>query len=129
MLGSIMVASPEALVIDDDMCGAILRTVRGVEVSEEALDLDSIERVVSGEGHYLGEAQTLKRMKTEYVYPDLGDRRSVSDWIDAGAVNLWERARTRVDDILREAEPAHLSRAADARIRGAFDIRLATEET
>jgi len=37
MLGSIMVASPEAMVIDDDMCGAILRSVRGIEVSSDAL--------------------------------------------------------------------------------------------
>ena len=42
MLGSIMVASPEAMVIDDDMCGAILRSVRGIEVSDETLDLDAI---------------------------------------------------------------------------------------
>ena len=34
MLGSIMVASPEALAIDDEMCGAILRSVRGIEVRE-----------------------------------------------------------------------------------------------
>ena len=129
MLGSIMVASPEALVIDDDMCGAILRTVRGIEVSDELLDLDSIERVVSGDGHYLGEAQTLALMKTEYVYPDLGDRQSVNDWIDAGAHDIWTRARARVDSILRDTRSDHLSRAADARIRAAFDIRLPLEDT
>jgi trimethylamine--corrinoid protein Co-methyltransferase len=31
MLGSIMVASPEAMIIDNDMCGAILRSIRGIE--------------------------------------------------------------------------------------------------
>jgi len=41
MLGSITVASCEALVIDDDMCGAILRSVRGVEVRDELIDLES----------------------------------------------------------------------------------------
>ena len=50
MLGSIMVASPEILVIDADMCGAILRSVRGVEVDPSYLDLAVIEDVVSGEG-------------------------------------------------------------------------------
>ena len=69
MLGSITVASCEALVIDDDMCGAILRSVRGVEVRDELIDLEMIERVATGEGHYLGEAQTLARMRTEYAYP------------------------------------------------------------
>jgi trimethylamine--corrinoid protein Co-methyltransferase len=124
MLGSIMVASPEALVIDDDMCGAILRTVRGIEVDDGLLDLDSIERVVTGEGHYLGEAQTLALMKTEYVYPGLGNRQSVNDWIDAGSQTIWQRARQRVDEIICAAPPTHLPARAEAAIRAAFDIRL-----
>lgn len=123
MLGSIMVASPEAMVIDDDMCGAILRSVRGVEVSEDALNLDTIERVVTGEGHYLGQPQTLARMKSDYVYPNLADRRSVSDWQAAGSPSIWDRARTRVRDILADP-PAHLPPAAEARIRDAFPIHL-----
>jgi len=49
MLGSIMVASPEALVVDDEMCGAILRSVRGVDVRPELLDLEAVERVVTGD--------------------------------------------------------------------------------
>jgi len=124
MLGSIMVASPEALVIDNDMCGAILRTVRGIEVSDDMLDLESIERVVSGEGHYLGEAQTLELMKTEYVYPDLGDRQSVPDWIDSGSLSIWDRAQRQVQNILQNHQPTHLPGKADREIRDAFDIRL-----
>ena len=128
MLGSIMVASPEALVIDDEMCGAILRSVRGVEVSDDLIDVDAIERVVSGEGHYLSEPQTLALMKSEYVYPRLSDRRSVSDWIDAGRRTIWDRARDRVAEILAGAPPDHLSAAADRAIRDRFPIRLAVEE-
>ncbi|MEM7430003.1 MAG: trimethylamine methyltransferase family protein [Pseudomonadota bacterium] len=124
MLGSIMVAAPEMLVIDDDMCGAILRSVRGIEVEPDALDLEMIERVVTGEGHYLGEAQTLARMKTEYVYPKLADRQSVSDWVDDGEQSIWERAEARVKDILEGDAPGHLSRAAEEKIRSALPIRL-----
>lgn len=124
MLGSIMVASLEALLIDNDMCGAILRTVRGVEVSDELLDLDAIERVVKGEGHYLGESQTLSLMRTEYVYPQLGDRQSVSDWLDAGGLSIWERAQRSVNTILDEPPPAHLAKSADELIRHHFPIHL-----
>ncbi len=123
MLGSIMVASPEAMVIDDDMCGAILRGVRGIEVSPGLLDLDAMERVVTGEGHYLGEAQTLQLMKTEFVYPTLADRRSVAEWVDAGRPPLWDQARKRVADILAQA-PAHLPKVAEEQIRARFPIRL-----
>lgn len=124
MLGSIMVASPEALVIDDDMCGAILRSVQGIEVSDDALDVEMIQRVVDGEGHYLGEEATLQRMKTDYVYPRLADRQGVEDWINAGRLTIWDRAEERVAEILSREEPSHLSRAAEEKIRRALPIRL-----
>ena len=124
MLGSITVASCEALVIDDDMCGAILRSVRGVEVRDELIDLDMIERVATGEGHYLGEAQTLARMRCEYVYPQLGDRRGVGEWIEAGRTSIWNRARDRVAEILAMEPPNHLTPATDRAIRERFPIRL-----
>ena len=124
MLGSIMVASPEALVLDDDMCGAILRSVTGIEVSDETLDLAMVERVVTGEGHYLGEAATLARMKTEYVYPGLANRQSVSAWLDAGGATAVERAHERVTDLLRAEPPRHLHRDVESSIRAALPIHL-----
>jgi trimethylamine---corrinoid protein Co-methyltransferase len=124
MLGSIMVASPEALAIDDEMCGAILRSVRGIEVNAELLDLEAMERVVTGEGHYLGEAQTLGLMKTEYVYPALADRLSVDEWIEQGSQSIWDKACERVTEILNSDHPDHISRAADQMIRDRFPIRL-----
>jgi len=124
MLGSIMVASPESLLIDDDMCGAILRTVRGIEVGDDALDLENIERVVSGEGHYLGEQQTLQLMKSEYVYPDLGDRQSVDDWVEAGREEIWQRAQDRVHKILEQPLATHLAIEKERIIRDNFNILL-----
>ncbi|MDE0657490.1 MAG: trimethylamine methyltransferase family protein, partial [Acidimicrobiaceae bacterium] len=122
MLGSIMVASPEALVIDDEMCGAILRSVRGIDVTADALDLAMVEAVVTGDGHYLGHPQTLDLMRTEYVYPTIGDRASVADWEIAGRPAIWDRARQRVSDILSAGRPDHLPAGAEESIRSAFDI-------
>ena len=124
MLGSIMVASPESLVIDSDMCGAILRSVRGVEVEPAYLDLASIENVVSGEGHYLGEPQTLELMRSEYVYPELGDRRTVDEWVTAGKPSLWDRAGERVAEIMAAGRPEHLDVDNEADIRATFPIHL-----
>ncbi|MEM9626180.1 MAG: trimethylamine methyltransferase family protein [Pseudomonadota bacterium] len=126
MLGSIMAASPEALVIDDDMCGAILRSVRGIDMPEGAIDLDVIEAVAAGPGHYLGEAQTLALMKSEYAYPRLGDRQSIDDWVADGERTIWDRARGRVRDILAEASH-HLPPDREALIRERFDIKLDLE--
>lgn len=124
MLGSIMVASSESLLIDNDMCAAILRTVRGIEVSDDLLDLESIERVVSGEGHFLGEPQTLQLMKTEYVYPALGDRQSVADWLEAGAETIWQRACDQISEIRHHHHPEHLTPQNEKTIREKFDIKL-----
>ncbi len=124
MLGSIMAASKEALVIDNDMCGAILRSVRGVEMFEGAIDLEMIEEVVTGEGHFLGTAQTLDLMTKEYVYPGLGDRQSVNDWLESGAQTVWDRARTKVSEIENMPAPTHLPKDAEAAIRARFPILL-----
>jgi trimethylamine--corrinoid protein Co-methyltransferase len=127
MLASIMVASPEALVIDDEMSGAILRSVRGVELDDDALDLDALAVAAAGDGHFLGQDQTLARMRTEYVYPSLGDRSSVAEWLENGSPAVWDRARARVADIVGAGRPGHLSRAAEAAIRDGFDILLPEE--
>ncbi|WP_052248842.1 trimethylamine methyltransferase family protein [Leisingera sp. ANG-Vp] len=124
MLGSIMAASKEALVIDNDMCGAILRSVRGVEMFDGAIDLEMIERVVTGEGHYLGTAQTLELMTREYVYPALGDRQSVNDWLESGALTVWDRAVARVAEIEAMPAPDHLPAGAEAAIRARLPIHL-----
>ena len=126
MLGSIMAASPEALVIDNDMCGAILRSVRGIELTDDAIDLELMERVVTGPGHYLGEAQTLAMMKSEYTYPELGDRQSIADWTEGGAKSIWQRAKESVAEIDRADPPNHLPADREARIRAAFPIHLST---
>ncbi len=124
MLGSIMAASKEAVVIDNDMCGAILRSVRGVETFEGAIDLDMIDRVVTGEGHYLGTAQTLDLMTREYVYPSLADRQSVTDWQDSGAQTVWDRAIARVAEIEATPAPNHLPADIEAAIRARLPILL-----
>ena len=120
MLGSIMVASPEALLIDNEMCGAILRSLRGIEVDPGLIDLEAMERVVTGEGHYLGEPQTLALMKSEYLYPELGDRLSVEDWVAAGGRHQTTRAEEAVREILARPPPDHLPEANDRAIRGPF---------
>jgi len=124
MLGSIMVASPESLVIDDDMCGAILRSVRGVEVQPDYLDIALTEAVVTGDGHFLGAAQTLELMRSEYVYPSIGDRVSVAEWVAAGEPTLWSRAHTRVNEIIAAGRPGHLPLDIERSIRDHCSIML-----
>ena len=125
MHGSLMGTSLESYVLDNDMLGAILRTVKGVEVSEDTLNYEVIRDVVLGEGHYLGHAQTLARMKTDYLYPEFADRRSINDWQEAGSSDgLREAARERVRKILSEHYPEHITTETDSWIRDNYNILL-----
>lgn len=116
--------SAEALVIDESLLSGVLRCVSGIEVTEETLALASIRNAISGDKHFLNDAMTLERMKTEFVYPEFADRQSIDAWNEAGATDIREVAREKVRRLLAEHWPDHIAPADDARIRDAFPIRL-----
>jgi len=124
MQGSLMGTNFESYVLDNDLLGAILRTVKGVEVTEDALSFDVIRDVTLGAGHYLGHPQTFSRMKSDYLYPDIADRRSISEWEDAGARDARDVARESVRKILAEHYPSHIPDHLDEQLRDNFDIIL-----
>ncbi|MGB3314546.1 MAG: trimethylamine methyltransferase family protein [Albidovulum sp.] len=124
MMASLMGVSYEAMVIDNDMLGMAQRVVRGIEVTEETLSIDAIKAAVMGEGHYLGAADTLKSMETEYVYPAVADRSSVAVWGADGSTTMAERARERAGELLATHFPEALSPEIDRAIRDRFPIRL-----
>lgn len=127
MLGSLMALSLESLVIDNDLLGAVMRTVRGIEVNEETLSYKVIEQVVQGEGHYLRNPQTLDLMRSGYEYPSLADRSTVEEWQAGGSPDIRGQAGKRVKSILSSHYPEYIDAATDAKIRTAFPIRLAPE--
>ena len=124
MQAGLMGASLESYVIDNEMLGAILRSVRGVEVNEEALSVRVIDETVRGEGHFLGAADTFDRMTRDYHYPALSDRSSPAEWEASGRIDLSQRARQHTEHLLAEHFPAHLSPAVEQNLRDRFDIRL-----
>jgi trimethylamine--corrinoid protein Co-methyltransferase len=124
MLASLLSCSLEALVIDNDMMGAINRSVRGIEVNAESLSRDVISEAVYGPGHFLGNEQTLSMMTTEYIYPVIGDRQTPADWTEQGAKDAREIAHEYVVRTLAEHHPENLSVEVDAKIRARFPISL-----
>lgn len=125
MLASLLGCSHESMVIDNDMLTSIRRILRGIEVNNETLSVDVIKQSVAGPGHFLGSEQTMNLMKTEYVYPELADRMSPSDWIDDGAKNIWQRAGERAREVLANHYPVQINAEIDEAIRRDFPIHLA----
>jgi trimethylamine--corrinoid protein Co-methyltransferase len=129
MLGSLLGNSLESFVIDNEMVGAINRAVRGIEVTDETLSTHVVANVIRKEaGHFLGQAQTRSLMKTEYLYPEIGDRLSPEQWEKNGATEVTERAHERVRQILGSYFPTHISKTVDDRIRQRFPIHLPRQE-
>ena len=125
MHASLLGCAFESFVIDNDMLAGVLRTVRGIEVTEDSLSIEAIRQVCTdGPGHFLGHDQTLELMQAEYVYPEIGDRTSPKEWVEQGSTVMTERAKQRTQEILAAHYPAHLDAALDARIREGFDIKL-----
>ncbi len=128
MQASLLGCCFEAMAIDSEMLGFVLRILRGIEVSDETLSVELIEEVVKGPGHFLGSDQTLELMDTEYVYPELGDRLQPSLWEELGAKDIRERARESVKEILSTHYPNYIDPVADAKIRDVYNIVLDPED-
>ncbi len=124
MQASLMGCALESYVIDNDMLGGIMKSLSAIEVSDETLALDAIDEVVHGEGHFLGRPETLERMQTDFVYPDIGDRRRIDEWQADGSRDIREVAQERTREILQRHYPEHLSVELDNALRERFDIRL-----
>ena len=128
MQASLMGCALESYVIDNDMLGSILKSLNPIEVNDETLALEAIDEVARGEGHFLGRSETLERMESDFVYPDIGDRRTVDEWEADGAPDIRSVAIDRTREILQQHHPRHLSEELDQALRDRFDIRLSRSE-
>ena len=101
------------------------RCVRGIEVNDETLALDQIADVcLNGPGHYLGTDQTLGRMQSDNVYPQLGDRTSPKEWAEIGKPVLTEKATKIKEDILSKPSEVAFDPILDANLRKKYKIHL-----
>ncbi len=124
MTASLLGASFEAFILDDEMLGHVHRAVRGIEVTEETLGMDAIREAVLGEGHFLGGDDTMASMSRDYFYPLLADRDPPVTWEEKGAPDAWSIAREKAREILARPDPGYLSAATDTWARERFHILL-----
>jgi len=128
--GSAMVSCRQSMVIDNEIVGAVLRTLRGVETDQRFDDLSIIREVcLNGPGHYLGHADTFRRMESDFLYPVICDRLSPDQWIEEGSLSILDRAATLTSSILDNHHPTHIPDNIDEKIREKFDIRIARHST
>jgi trimethylamine---corrinoid protein Co-methyltransferase len=119
MLDGALTVSYAQYVIDNDIVGSCLRTLRGIEVTDDTLAYDVIEKVGPG-GNYLSEEHTIRYMRTESYYPRASNRQQYQRWIDAGSKDSWKRAEEVVSEILNSPRGEIIPAAIDCEIRKRF---------
>jgi trimethylamine--corrinoid protein Co-methyltransferase len=124
MMASLLGVSYEAFLLDNEMLSHVYRMIRGVEVSEETLAFEAMKNVITGEGHFIGETQTMEAMERDYYYPKLGDRLEPTTWAETGALDAWQRANLEVREILANHQPDYIEDSTDRIIRERFKILL-----
>ena len=115
----------ESLVLGDDLLGQALRCVKGIDVNNASLSLETMRDIcLNGPGHYLGHNQTLGLMQTEYIYPVLGDRTSPKEWAENGKPDLLLKAKERTKDLLSTPIKEELNPSLRKEIMQKFPIHL-----
>ncbi|NIS70714.1 MAG: trimethylamine methyltransferase, partial [Proteobacteria bacterium] len=96
---SAMTGSLFQLVMSDEIIGMSRRICQGIEVNEETLAVDVIDRVGPG-GNFLSEDHTLMHYKREHWQPVLVDRWNYETWATQGKRNYQERLKEKTREIL-----------------------------
>jgi len=107
---------PLQAILDDDICGMVGRFLDGIDVNDDTLALDLIEKVGPVPGHFLGETHTRKWWKTEQYVTKAADRLTYPEWLQSGKKDCIAYARERMDDILANHKPPPLTASQEQEI-------------
>jgi trimethylamine--corrinoid protein Co-methyltransferase len=94
------------LVICNEIVGWLEHFMAPVEINDETLALDLIDKV-GPDGQFLDSKHTLTHFRKHW-YPDVFERGNHDQWQEAGGKSLGERAVERVEEILTEHQPEPL---------------------
>jgi trimethylamine--corrinoid protein Co-methyltransferase len=109
------IGSLEMLVMNNEIIAMARRILRGIEVSDDTLMLDLIDRVGPG-GEFVSAKETARRCRTEIWNPTLMDRGAWVTWEAAGAQTMHDRIKARLRQILGTHQPTPLPPGAAERI-------------
>jgi len=101
------IGSLEMLVMADEIIAMARRILRGIEVSDDTLMLDLIDRVGPG-GEFMSVKETAKRCRAEIWNPTLLDRQHWVNWQADGALTMHDQIKARLRDILAGHRPPPL---------------------
>jgi len=111
-LDSSILESDPLLLLDDELCGMMLRAARGIEINEDTLAMDVI-RQVNFSGHFMAEQHTVSHYRKEHFIPKLFPRQPYDAWLKDGSRSALDLAKERVRQILAQHQPRILDPAVE----------------
>ena len=99
ILGGYISISLEKFIVDEEIGAMISRMVRPLNINDETIDLDTIQKVGPG-GHFLTDPKTFKLCRKEIFQSSLMNRQNADSWQAAGALNLEAVAAKKVEERL-----------------------------
>ncbi len=100
--------SIDKLVLDNEICGMMLRLVKGIEPKEDFPALPIFEELLKDK-HLLIAKHTRRYLREEHYLPGrVIDRANRQRWQEQGSLTLAERAHQEVERLINEYQPSRL---------------------
>ncbi|MFZ0543975.1 MAG: trimethylamine methyltransferase family protein [Candidatus Promineifilaceae bacterium] len=122
-----LVAGYEKFVLDCELLGMFHKFLQGLDLSQEAMAMDSIRTVPPG-GHHLGTPHTMEHFRTAFYRADLFDYNSAEQWQEEGSKDAYQRANTKYKQLLKDYEAPKLDTAVDEALQAFMAKRKEAEE-
>jgi trimethylamine---corrinoid protein Co-methyltransferase len=116
LVDSDLTACLEKYVVDDDICGLVIRALKGFTIDLEHLAFDVIEETGPG-GNFLTEKHTLDHLRSGEIFIPWSASRGE-------AISALEKAAVRAQSILANHDPGVMDEDTDCRIRERFGLRF-----
>ena len=101
--------------MNDEIIAMTRRVMRGIEISDETLMLDLIDRIGPA-GEFMSTEETARRCRAEIWNPTILDRQPWDTWQAAGSRDTLDRIRARLRKILTKHTPPPLPPGAAEKI-------------
>jgi trimethylamine---corrinoid protein Co-methyltransferase len=115
-MGQGMISNPASLVMCNEMIAFARRMLRGYQIDDNTIGLDTIHQVGHG-GSYLGEQHTLDYMRSERWDPSTLNRVNLNTWADQGSKTYQEKLIERARTILETHQPKPMADDLDSQLQ------------
>ncbi|MBP8292859.1 MAG: trimethylamine methyltransferase family protein [Caldilineaceae bacterium] len=122
-----LTAGYEKFVLDCELLGMYHKYLRGLDLSDEGMALESIRSVAPG-GHHLGTEHTMRNFRGAFYRAGLFDYNSAEQWQAEGSQDAQQRAYKKVQELLTEYAPPPLDPDIDGALQEFIGRRKAEIE-